>query len=70
MLRAENWQLQLPHLLRYNERVLLSGREASDAELCEAFAVVEGARGEISLPISKWARWRRSGCSSVPGWMP
>lgn len=38
-----------PHLLRYNERVLLSGREASDAELCEAFAVVEGARGEISL---------------------
>jgi len=38
-----------PHLLRYNERVLLSGREASDAELCEAFAVVETARGEISL---------------------
>ena len=38
-----------PHLLRYNERVLLSGREASDAELCEAFAVVEAARGEISL---------------------
>ncbi len=38
-----------PHLLRYNERVLLSGREASDAELCEAFSVVEAARGEISL---------------------
>ncbi len=38
-----------PHLLRYNERVLLSGRGASDAELCEAFAVVEAARGEISL---------------------
>lgn len=38
-----------PHLLRYNERVLLSGREASDAELCEAFAVVEAARGEITL---------------------
>lgn len=38
-----------PHLLRYNERVVLQGREASDAELCEAFAAVEAARGEISL---------------------
>ncbi|MFG0581773.1 bifunctional tetrahydrofolate synthase/dihydrofolate synthase [Pseudomonas sp. zjy_9] len=38
-----------PHLLRYNERVVLQGREASDAELCQAFAAVEAARGEISL---------------------
>ena len=38
-----------PHLLRYNERVLLDGREASDEELCQAFAAVEAARGEISL---------------------
>ncbi|TBU97268.1 bifunctional tetrahydrofolate synthase/dihydrofolate synthase [Stutzerimonas kirkiae] len=38
-----------PHLLRYNERVLLDGREADDSELCAAFAVVEQARGEISL---------------------
>ncbi|SDH42058.1 bifunctional tetrahydrofolate synthase/dihydrofolate synthase [Pseudomonas panipatensis] len=38
-----------PHLLRYNERVLIEGREASDAALCEAFAAVEAARGEISL---------------------
>lgn len=38
-----------PHLLRYNERVVLQGREASDAELCQAFAAVEVARGEISL---------------------
>lgn len=38
-----------PHLLRYNERVQLDGLEASDAELCEAFAAVEAARGEISL---------------------
>ena len=35
-----------PHLLRYNERVRLAGREATDAELCEAFAVVERARHE------------------------
>ncbi|WAJ35807.1 bifunctional tetrahydrofolate synthase/dihydrofolate synthase [Pseudomonas sp. GOM7] len=38
-----------PHLLRYNERVLIEGREASDDELCQAFAAVEAARGEISL---------------------
>jgi len=38
-----------PHLLRYNERVLIDGQEASDERLCEAFAAVEAARGEISL---------------------
>ncbi len=38
-----------PHLLRYNERVSVNGVDASDAELCEAFAAVEAARGEISL---------------------
>ncbi|HBZ94859.1 MAG TPA: bifunctional tetrahydrofolate synthase/dihydrofolate synthase [Pseudomonas sp.] len=38
-----------PHLLRYNERVLVDGREVSDEALCQAFAAVESARGEISL---------------------
>lgn len=38
-----------PHLLRYNERVLICGQQASDVELCEAFAAVEAARGDISL---------------------
>jgi len=38
-----------PHLLRYNERVRIEGREAEDADLCRAFAAVEAARGEISL---------------------
>jgi dihydrofolate synthase/folylpolyglutamate synthase len=38
-----------PHLLRYNERVQVNGIEASDAELCEAFAAVETGRGETSL---------------------
>ena len=33
-----------PHLLRYNERVRINQREASDEELCEAFRVVESAR--------------------------
>ncbi|MFH2211160.1 MAG: bifunctional tetrahydrofolate synthase/dihydrofolate synthase [Pseudomonadota bacterium] len=38
-----------PHLLRYNERVRIAGQEVPDHALCEAFAAVEAARGEISL---------------------
>ena len=38
-----------PHLLRYNERVRVAGTEASDAALCEAFAAVDRARGEVPL---------------------
>ena len=33
-----------PHLLQYNERVRVNGAPASDAVLCQAFAVVEQAR--------------------------
>jgi len=33
-----------PHLLRYNERVRIAGREAGDAALVSAFARVEAAR--------------------------
>jgi len=35
-----------PHLLRYNERVRLDGREVDDAPLVAAFRRVEAARGE------------------------
>ena len=38
-----------PHVLRYNERVRIAGREAGDAALCEAFAAVESARGAVPL---------------------
>jgi len=38
-----------PHLLRYNERVRVDGAEATDAELCAAFAAVEAARGDTPL---------------------
>jgi len=38
-----------PHLLRYNERVRINGRQASDNELCQAFAAVEAVRGDTSL---------------------
>ncbi len=38
-----------PHLLRYNERVVIAGQAVSDNALCAAFAAVDGARGDISL---------------------
>ena len=38
-----------PHLLRYNERVRINGREAEDAALVAGFDAVERARGEVPL---------------------
>jgi dihydrofolate synthase/folylpolyglutamate synthase len=38
-----------PHLLRYNERVRIGGREVDDETLCDAFARIEAARGDTSL---------------------
>jgi len=38
-----------PHLIDYNERVRIDGRPADDAALCEGFARVEAARGDVPL---------------------
>lgn len=38
-----------PHLLKYNERVRINGRNASDEELVEGFAAVEAVRGDVAL---------------------
>jgi dihydrofolate synthase/folylpolyglutamate synthase len=38
-----------PHLLHYNERVRVAGRDADDAALIDAFGRIEVARGEIAL---------------------
>ncbi|MCB1889019.1 MAG: bifunctional tetrahydrofolate synthase/dihydrofolate synthase [Rhodocyclaceae bacterium] len=38
-----------PHLLRYNERIRVDGREVDDAPLVEAMARVEAARGDAPL---------------------
>lgn len=60
-----------PHLLRYNERVQVAGVDATDAELCEAFAAVEAARGEISLTyfemgtLAAFWLFERSGLDAV-----
>ncbi|MGE8101277.1 bifunctional tetrahydrofolate synthase/dihydrofolate synthase [Pseudomonas fluorescens] len=52
LLRAQGLKVGVynsPHLLRYNERVQINGVEATDAQLCEAFAAIDAGRGEISL---------------------
>ncbi|MDP1927317.1 MAG: bifunctional tetrahydrofolate synthase/dihydrofolate synthase [Thiobacillus sp.] len=38
-----------PHLLRYNERVRIAGKQASDAELVAAFERIDAARADTSL---------------------
>ncbi|ENO90156.1 bifunctional tetrahydrofolate synthase/dihydrofolate synthase [Thauera linaloolentis] len=56
-----------PHLLRYNERVRLDGKEASDEALVEAFQVVEAARGSTPLTyfehgtLAAWSAFRKHG---------
>jgi dihydrofolate synthase/folylpolyglutamate synthase len=52
MLGAAGYRVGLytsPHLLAYNERVRIAGNDASDGELCEAFAAVEEMRQDTQL---------------------
>ena len=52
VLRAAGYRTGLyssPHLLRYNERVRIDGREAADEALVEAFDAVETVRGDVPL---------------------
>ena len=44
-----------PHLIRFNERIIVNGQQASDEELASAFAEVEKTRGEISLTYFEYA---------------
>ncbi|MHC8440682.1 MAG: bifunctional tetrahydrofolate synthase/dihydrofolate synthase [Candidatus Eutrophobiaceae bacterium] len=38
-----------PHLLRYNERIVVDGAQVADDRLCESFTRIDQARGDISL---------------------
>ena len=44
-----------PHLVRFNERILLAGHEASDALLVAAFAEVDAARAGVALTYFEFA---------------
>jgi dihydrofolate synthase/folylpolyglutamate synthase len=43
-----------PHLLRYNERIRVQGREIGDEALLSAFAEIDAARRNISLTFFEW----------------
>jgi dihydrofolate synthase/folylpolyglutamate synthase len=50
--RAAGWKVGAytsPHLLEYNERVRIDGRDASDAGIIAAFETIEAARGDTLL---------------------
>lgn len=51
-LRAQGCRVGLytsPHLLRFNERIVIDGHSVADDELCAAFAHIDQARGPIAL---------------------
>ena len=52
MLRSASYRVGCytsPHLVRYNERILIDGEPVSDSQLCEAFERIDQARGESLL---------------------
>lgn len=52
MARAAGWKVGAytsPHLLAYNERIRIDGRDAADADIVAAFEAIEAARGETAL---------------------
>lgn len=38
-----------PHLVRYNERIVIDGEQATDGQICQTFERVDQARGDIEL---------------------
>ncbi|MCD6045750.1 MAG: folC [Gammaproteobacteria bacterium] len=44
-----------PHLLQFNERIVMDNHMVSDAALCEAFAAVEAVRDTITLTYFEFA---------------
>ena len=57
ILRAAGYDTGLftsPHLLRYNERIRIRGREIADPALVSAFATIDAARGDVSLTYFEW----------------
>ncbi|HTV76671.1 MAG TPA: bifunctional tetrahydrofolate synthase/dihydrofolate synthase [Steroidobacteraceae bacterium] len=46
--------LTSPHLLRYNERIHVDGREATDEQLIAVFETIEAARGATTLTFFEY----------------
>ena len=58
ILRAQNLRVGAftsPHLIRYNERIRIEGRAATDAELMRAFERITDARAGVSLTFFEYS---------------
>ena len=44
-----------PHLLRFNERIVINGEPATDEEICKAFEAIDQVRREISLSYFEYS---------------
>lgn len=44
-----------PHLRHYGERIRVGGRPATDAQIVDAFARIDAARGQCSLTFFEWS---------------
>ena len=55
-----------PHLLRYNERVRVAGRDVDDDALCAAFERIDAARGEAGQRAVAVGNQGRAAMSSLP----
>lgn len=44
-----------PHLLQYNERIVVDGSPATDEQICEAFDRIDRVRDEVSLSYFEFA---------------
>ncbi|MCB1705367.1 MAG: bifunctional folylpolyglutamate synthase/dihydrofolate synthase [Halioglobus sp.] len=44
-----------PHLLRFNERIRVDGRDVDDEDIVAAFEAIDRARGEVSLTYFEFA---------------
>lgn len=44
-----------PHMHRFNERIQINGKDASDEEIIEAFEAIQVARGDITLTYFEFA---------------
>lgn len=42
-------QFSSPHILKYNERFMINGVQATDEQICHAFEKIQSLRGETSL---------------------
>ena len=71
MFIADGWRpgcYTSPHVLRYNERIRVSGVPVDDALILAAFAAIDTARGDITLTYFEFATLAAAWCFKEQGY--